>query len=393
MSILMKHLALAVGFMTMGSAVVSAQQAPALPTSAAASTNVLIGPKIQFATPLYDFGRARAGELVKYTYVFTNTGDQLLILKTVQGQCHCTTAGQWTKQVEPGKTGSIPIQFDSTANNGPVFKQVTVTCNVTNQPTLFLQLKGTVYRPYAVNPQIAVLNLAPDAEGASMIVTITNNTEEPLLLSSPEVNNRAFSVQLVTNQLGRGYQAKVSIVPPMPTVNVQGQMILKTSWTNTPNIRVALVANVQPAVMVTPPHINLAPGPLPRAVTNSVTIQNNSATNVLKLSEPTINVPGVEVEIRENQPGKSFSPMLAFPQGFQVPPGQPVELSFKTSNPRFPVVKVPVRQMLRPHAAILPAPRPPTVAPSSTFPLGPAVMPVEPGGRLPSAGGSSPPPG
>ena len=145
--------------------------------------------------------------------------------------------------------------------------------------------------------------------------------------------------------------------------------------------------------MVTPPHINLAPGPLARAVTNSVTIQNNSTTNVLKLSEPTINVPGVEVEIRENQPGKFFSAILAFPQGFQVPPGQLVELSFKTSNPKFPVVKVPVRQMQRPRTAVLPAPRPPTVAPSSTFPLGPAVMPVEPGGRLPSAAGSSPPPG
>ena len=77
-----------------------------------------------------------------------------------------------------------------------------------------------------------------------MIVTITNNTEEPLLLSSPEVNNRTFSVQLVTNQLGRSYQVKVSIVPPMPTVNVQGRMILKTSWANTPNIPVTLVANV-----------------------------------------------------------------------------------------------------------------------------------------------------
>ena len=54
-----------------------------------------------------------------------------------------------------------------------------------------------------------------------------------------------------------------------------------------------VVANVQPAVMVIPPYITLAPGPLPNAVTNSVTIQNNS-TNLLTLSEPVVNVPGVE---------------------------------------------------------------------------------------------------
>lgn len=30
------------------------------------------GPKIVFATPVYDFGKVRSGEVVKYTYVFTN---------------------------------------------------------------------------------------------------------------------------------------------------------------------------------------------------------------------------------------------------------------------------------------------------------------------------------
>ena len=62
---------------------------------------------MQFATPLYDFGRMKAGDPVKYTYLFTNTGDRLLLLNSVQPQCGCTTAGDWTKQVEPGQTGSI----------------------------------------------------------------------------------------------------------------------------------------------------------------------------------------------------------------------------------------------------------------------------------------------
>ena len=85
---------------------------------------------------MYDFGRVKAGEPVKYTYVFTNTGDRLLIINAVQPGCGCTTAGDWTKQVEPGKTGSIPIQFNTADYNGMVVKQMTVTCNVTNQPTV-----------------------------------------------------------------------------------------------------------------------------------------------------------------------------------------------------------------------------------------------------------------
>ena len=129
-----------------------------------------------------------------------------------------------------------------------------------------------------------------------MMLAITNNMEEPMLLSAPEVNNPIFSAQLVTNVLGKGYQVKLSTVPPLPALgSAQGQLILKTSWTNTPNISVPLVANIQPLIMATPNVINLPPGPLPNAQTNSVAIQNNSATNLLTLSDPAVNVPGVGV--------------------------------------------------------------------------------------------------
>jgi copper(I)-binding protein len=392
-----KDLVLAASILIVGTALVGAQQTSAPPVAAAASTNAL-GPRIQFATPVYDFGRVKAGERVKYTYVFTNTGDRMLIINSVQPGCHCTTAGEWTKQVEPGKTGGIPIQFDTTGVPGMVVRQITVACNITSQPPLaFLQLKGTVYKPFDVNPPWAVLTIPPDVETASVVVAITNNTEEPLFLGSPHSNNRMFSAQLVTNEPGRAYQLKISTVPPLGLGSVQGQIVLSTTWTNTPAIPVTVVANVQPAVMVIPSFMSLAPGPLPNAVTNSVTIQNNS-TNRLTLSEPVVNMPGVEATIRELQPGKSFAAMLAFPQGFQVPPGQQVELSVKSSNPKVPVIKVPVMQMARlarptlpgPPAAAGHAPTPASVpAPASSAP---AALPVSPVKKLSPVGARPNPP-
>src|SRR5664279_4360779 len=161
MSTAMKNLVWVVGLMALGTAVVRAQQTSAPPAAATAATNA-VGPKIQFATPVYEFGRMKSGEPIKYTFVFTNTGDRLLVLNSVQPQCGCTTAGEWTKQVEPGNTGSIPIQVNTFGYNGGVTKQVTVTCNVTNQPTVFLQLRGTLYKPIDFIPQIASLNLSPD---------------------------------------------------------------------------------------------------------------------------------------------------------------------------------------------------------------------------------------
>ena len=377
MNILIKDLVLSVSILSLGTAVVGALETSAPPVAPAAPTNA-VGPKIQFATPLYDFGRVRAGEPVKYTYVFTNTGDGLLILSAVQPQCGCTTAGDWTKQVEPGATGAIPIQFNTASYNGPVFKQVTVTCNVTNQATLFLQLKGTVFKPFDLIPQMAVLNVQADSDTASAVITITNNTEEPLTLSPPESNNRMFFAQLMTNVPGKLYQLTVSTVPPLSQGGVQGQISLKTCWTGTPVIPVTVVVNLQPAITVTPPNITLAPPPLANAVTNSITIQNNS-TNLLQLSEPTVNVPGVEAQIKEMQPGRTFRALLAFPQGFEALPGQQVEFNVKSSNPKFPVVKVPVKQMARPPAPVAPAPTAPPVAPVAPVKQPPSAAPVAPG--------------
>ncbi len=340
------------------------------PAGGAAASNAP-GPRIRFATPLYDFGRVRAGEPIRHSYVFTNTGDATLILSNVQPQCGCTAAGEWSRQVEPGKTGSIPIQFNTMNYFGSVYKQVTVTCNDKTQPMQFLQLKGTLYKPLDVNPQLAVLNVSPDSEGASAIITITNNTEEPLTLSPPECNNKTFAAELKTTTPGKAYQLVVSTVPPLPHGGVQAQIGMKTSWTNPPVLNVSVFANVQPAIVLIPSHIMLPPGPLVNPQAPAVTIQNNS-TNLLSLSDPVINAEGVETQIKVNQPGRSFSVVATFPQGFEARPGQPLELTVKTTNPRQPLLRVPVTQMPRV------ATPPPPIRPPPTAAVQPPPSPLRP---------------
>jgi hypothetical protein len=365
MSNVMKKLTWAVSLISVGTAIVVAQPPPMPPPAPAASTNV-VGPRIQFETPTYDFGRVKAGEPVKHNFIFTNTGSALLIINSVNPGCGCTTIGEWTKQVEPGKTGNIPIQFNTASYNSPVVKQPSLTCNVTNQPTVVLTLKGTVYKPYDMIPPMAVLNVLPDSEKASIVVTITNHTDEPLLLAAPESNNRMFAAELKTNVLGKGYELIISTVPPLGVGSMQGQITLRSGWTNPPNITITALANVQPAIMVIPSYITLAPGPLGNAVTNSVSIRNQSTNNV-QLSDAAVNVPGVGVEIKEMQAGKAFTALVGFPQGFEVPPGRQVELSFKTSHPKYPVVKVPIMQMPRPAPPPVPvaAPIKPTPPPAA----------------------------
>src|SRR5262249_39822259 len=131
----------------------AAVPAPGTP-SAAPDAPTGPSPKIAFENPNYDFNRVSAGEPIKYTFIFTNTGDATLDID-VHPLCGCTAAGDWTHKVEPGKTGSIPIQVDSARFAGPIDKMVNVNSNDKQQPLVVLHLKGTVWKPIDVNPTVA----------------------------------------------------------------------------------------------------------------------------------------------------------------------------------------------------------------------------------------------
>ena len=306
---------------------------------------------------MYDFGQIKGGEVVKYTYVFTNVGGAMLQVSNVQASCGCTTAGEWTRQVEPGKTGSIPIQFNSGNFSGQVGKSITVTCNDTNQPTVVLQIKGTIWKPIDVTPQFAVLNVTAEAPSNATTVRIVNNEEAPLTLSAPESSNPAFAAELTTNQPGKEFQLIVKTVPPLPAGKVQGQITLKTSSTNMPVINVTAWANVQPAVMVMPSQITLPHGSAGErdALDRLDPEQRDECAGV---DEPAVNAKGVDVQVKEIQPGRYFTLTVSFPAGFEMAQGEKVELSVKSNHPQFPMIKVPVVQPARPAPVAITQPSP-----------------------------------
>lgn len=325
--------------------------APAL-LSAAASVPAAVsvsGPKIQFAAPIYNFGKVKSGDLVKHTFVFTNVGGATLVVSNVQASCGCTTAGEWTRQVEPGTTGSIPIQFNSANFGGQVGKAITVTCNDTNQPSVVLQVTGQVWKPIDVTPQFAMLNMTSETASNATVVRIVNNEEALLTLSAPESSNPAFRAELTTNQAGKEFQLIVKTVAPLPVGQAQGQITLKTSSTNVPVINVTAWANVRPAVTVVPAQITLPAIRLGNLTPSTVSVRNDG-TNALALREAAVNAKGVDVQVKEIEPGRSFTLAVGFPAGFEIPQGEKVELSVKSNHPQYPEIKVPVVQAPRPGA-------------------------------------------
>lgn len=100
-------------------------------------------PEFSFEKTEYDFGTVKEGDVVNYTYKFTNTGEAPLIIKNASASCGCTVP-EWPKEPIPsGETGEIQVKFDTKGKPNQQTKTVTITAN-TNPTVTRLKLQGMV---------------------------------------------------------------------------------------------------------------------------------------------------------------------------------------------------------------------------------------------------------
>jgi hypothetical protein len=342
------------------------------------------GPAIRFNTEIYDFGKILLGDNIKYTFVATNTGDDILEITGAKGTCSCTVVGEgsaanaWVPQkIAPGQTCRIPVQI-ATANLGAqtLGKTVTVSSNDKARPVVNLQIRGTLLLPLEVAPPMAAFTVTPGIPSQTKdVLKIFNRMDTPLVLSDPQSTTNAFSAVLKTNVPGQEFELTVSAAPSSglpPTFGmtaIQGAISLKSSVPAMNPLVIGAYETIFPEVTVYPTNIQIPPGPLPLAATNHITIRGNSAN--LNLSGPAASVPGVSVSVNVIQPNRQYYLCAVFPTGFEIQPGRDILLSVNTDNPRFPVLTVPVTLM--PPVNVGRPPAAPTVWPGAVPLPAPAV--------------------
>lgn len=350
-------------------AVVEVQPPLATPPAAAS------GPHIAFAELTHDFGKISSGATARNDFVFTNTGNATLVITEVRPGCGCTTAGQWDKQVEPGATGRIPLEFRSAGFSGPISKSATITCNDPSQPSVILKLVGNVWVPVQITPTTAMFQYdSGETAGETKTLRIVSNLDEPLVLSEPECTNRNFKVAIKTIKPGKEFDLEVTTVPPLATGMITAPITVKTSATNMPVIKASAYALERQPILISPTQIFLSGGPLPTTNRVQVTIRA-SGTNALVVSEPTINLPDVKLELQETQPGRVYALTAVFPPGFQVPANVRPEISLKSNHPRLATLHIPVNQYRPPNRSLIRS--------NATSTVRPVAIPNPPGGAGP----------
>lgn len=109
------------------------------------------GAIIKFEKIVHDYGTVYQNGDGKSEFIFTNKGDEPLVLSSVRSSCGCTIP-KWPKEpILPGQTGVIVVTYD-TKRIGTINKQITVLSNATENQ-IILNIKGNVIqKPEEVFP-------------------------------------------------------------------------------------------------------------------------------------------------------------------------------------------------------------------------------------------------
>lgn len=120
----------------------------------------------------YDWGKLVQGDIPRHSYTLHNDGTAALEIHRVRSSCGCTKI-EWTKTIEPGKSGIVTIALDTKSLKARrVYKVATIESNDPQNPSVELILGGVLQPVFEQTPAIVSLaGRAGDTKKAVIAVT------------------------------------------------------------------------------------------------------------------------------------------------------------------------------------------------------------------------------
>ncbi|MBN2444617.1 MAG: DUF1573 domain-containing protein [Spirochaetales bacterium] len=290
------------------------------------------GPAIKFSNHIYKFGEINEGDKVEYTFSFINSGTDTLLIKNVRGTCGCTVPGNYTREIAPGKSGEIPVVFNSFGFQGNVIKTIKVETNIPDTEPFSLTLEGNINVIVELSTRTIWLGQTrkdgPPLKGS---IILNNHTETPMKIIKAEVSGKQCVVKVIPIVEGKEYEVELTVSPPFKEDQVREILTITT------NIKGKEVIDVQyhyygiADIEVGPKEIivylkNMQPDSM-----RIITIQSH-IDELFELTNPLVHGKNMDLTVETLVPGKHMQLLIKFKEGFTFPENESMAVSFGVKN-------------------------------------------------------------
>lgn len=314
-------------------------------------------PGIRFDADTFHFGTLEEGKSIDHVFGFTNTGTDTLVVKEVRPTCGCTVAGDFDKEVKPGRKGKIPVTLDTTGFDGYLAKTLKVKTNIPGNLDYFiLTLEGTVKVTADVKPKVLSFGNVERDRSTPLAgrIIISNRSQTPFTITDvvkasdgitiPNVTVSTENVEAKIETLKPGfvYGLDITVRPPFKRGQVMGIVRVMTDSTILPEINTQFTYSTEPMVRVYPNPLFVSADDIAKGIEQliNVTCEPGHEMRVAALS---VNIDSVRARVEEVEQGRQYSIVLTFPKNFKFDPANTLTVKFTAANiPDEPVFGVPV---------------------------------------------------
>ncbi len=206
-------------------------------------------PELVLSATGHEFGEARVGQKLVHVFEFRNAGEAPLFLKFVGGSLPGITA-RAKRELAPGLSGTISVEWDTSAVEGANEAVVTYSTNDPALPELELTLRAMLYRPVSIEPFGAVFFTLWRGESAEqrLKILVRGVPAAKVVKLTPEGSHFTSAIETVTE--GREYALVVRVPPSAEIGRFREHLTVETDHPEMSSMRVAVNVLVKPELFV-----------------------------------------------------------------------------------------------------------------------------------------------
>ncbi|MGH7949621.1 MAG: DUF1573 domain-containing protein [Candidatus Binataceae bacterium] len=295
-------------------------------------------PKLEAVNPVFDFGTALEGEMVRHVFKIRNAGKGNLVIRGVKSSCGCAAAEPTRSMLAPGEDAEIAAAFDTQHQKGHQVRTITAITNDPANPQAIFTIQGTIKQQVAATPAEIAFGKVTKGTAVTREVVISD------LLGGKKfevgnVSNTSKSIKVTEHprpDRKPGAILKVELLPTMPVGPFEDSIKIIT---NRVPVNVSVFGTIQGDLSLDPAQVSFGIAPRGQDVVRILRLTNRSQRkiNVLDVASTTQSVVASAEPVT---PGKEYKITVVLKRG--TPDGQVRgKLAIKTDDPEQATLDVP----------------------------------------------------